>query len=95
MKLDLVKMRVRRAELGLSQTEAAEIAGISQTHYSFIEQGKRVPRLDDLSGIASALGMTAKDLLLESEENPTKPRPKKKERNAGRKPGWLTRLMAS
>ncbi len=92
MKLDLVKMRVRRAELGLSQTEAAEMAGISQTHYSFIEQGKRVPRLDDLSGIASALGLTAKNLLLESEENPTMPRPKKQPA-PGRKKGWLAKFL--
>ncbi len=73
MQIDCVKIRSKRAELKLSQAEVADISGISQTHYSFIEQGKRIPRLDDLSGIAYALGLSISEILIES-QNPPVPR---------------------
>ncbi|BET97762.1 LexA family protein [Xenorhabdus taiwanensis] len=48
------RVRARRAELGLTQAEAAEIAGIRQQSWASIEDGKTVkPR--NIVGIATAL----------------------------------------
>ena len=63
-----------RAKLGLTQQDVARVAGMSQSHYSFIEQGARLPRLDDVSGIAAAVGIPAKQLLVEETAGPTVPR---------------------
>lgn len=45
----------RREELGMSQTELAIQAGITQQALSQIESGKRAVRIDKLSQIAVAL----------------------------------------
>ncbi len=41
--------------MGLTQTEAAKRAGLSQTHYSKIELGKIDPRLTTLQDVARAV----------------------------------------
>ena len=80
----------------LSQTELGEMVGMSRFSIAAYENGEQSPTLETLGKIANALAVPIADLIgNETSENPTKPRPKKKERQAGRKPGWLTRLMAS
>jgi transcriptional regulator with XRE-family HTH domain len=54
--------RLRKAA-GLSQEELAFRADIHRTQISFIEGGKRLPRLDTLVKLAGALGVTANDLV--------------------------------
>lgn len=63
--LDLEKIKARRKKLALTQTQAAEKAGLSgPQQWSDIESGRRASiTLDTLGKIATALGMKAKDLL--------------------------------
>jgi predicted transcriptional regulator len=51
----LSSLEERRRSLGLTQAEVAKRAGLSQTHYSRIEQGKIDPRLTTLQDVARAL----------------------------------------
>jgi len=91
--IDGKKIKKIRVALNLSQSAVAEKADISQTQLSKMELGQCDATTSIASAVASALGVDLSEILIP--ENPTKPRPKKKERQAGRKPGWLTRLMAS
>lgn len=52
----------RREALNLSQIELASKAGISQNHYSNIENGLRKPSLPTAQRIARALGCTIDEL---------------------------------
>jgi predicted transcriptional regulator len=45
----------RRRELGLSQTELAELTGTTQSAIARLESGGRPPRIDTLLRIANAL----------------------------------------
>jgi DNA-binding XRE family transcriptional regulator len=45
----------RRHELGLSQTELAELVGTTQSAIARLERGGRPPRIDTLLRIANAL----------------------------------------
>jgi DNA-binding XRE family transcriptional regulator len=45
----------RRRELGLSQTEVAELVGTTQSAIARLESGARPPRIDTLLRIAEAL----------------------------------------
>jgi transcriptional regulator with XRE-family HTH domain len=54
--------RLRKAA-GLSQEELAFRADIHRTQISFIEGGRRLPRLDTLVKLAGALGVTTNDLV--------------------------------
>ncbi len=47
----------RRKQLGLTQAEAAERAGITQGAWSHAERGYREPRLDLLERMAAAVGL--------------------------------------
>ena len=46
----------RRAKLGLSQRELAELTGTTQSAIARLESGSRAPRLDTLLRVAGALG---------------------------------------
>lgn len=48
-------MRQRREQLGLTQVEAAELAGMTQGAWSRVELGKRSPHLDTLERMWSVL----------------------------------------
>lgn len=64
--LDLTRMKERRKELGLNQTEAATAAGIGggAAGWSDIETGrKKNVTLDTLDKIAAALQCDARDLI--------------------------------
>ena len=56
-------LRRLRLVAGLSQEELAFRADIHRTQISFIESGKRLPRLDTLVKLAGALGVTTNDLV--------------------------------
>lgn len=45
-----------RNELGMSQQEAAEKAGISRSAYAGYEIGRRDPEIDNAIAVASAMG---------------------------------------
>lgn len=56
----LVKMRHDRA---LSQEELAERAGLHAVAITYIETGKRVPKLDTVYKLAHGLGVSVSELL--------------------------------
>jgi len=55
-----------REEIGLTQTELADAAGLRQATISQIETGRRTPALSTVFKLASALGVSAGELLQES-----------------------------
>jgi len=61
-------LRSERERQGLSQTELAARAGLSQPHIGYIERGKRAPTVESLKRIALALGKTATELVSLAEE---------------------------
>lgn len=50
------RVQLARAQLGLSQAELADKAGVNATTLSFLETGRRWPRLSSQIGITKALG---------------------------------------
>lgn len=58
------RIAARRQELGLTQAEAAERAGVSPGYWSRIETGSRTPnRIRSLERIADALDWTLEELM--------------------------------
>ncbi len=51
-------LRARRRTLNLTQSETADLADISTRVLSDLENGRETIRLDILTAVASALGMT-------------------------------------
>ena len=76
--IDIEKIKKARKELNKTQAVVAEMANISQTHYSSIENGKESPSIATLARIADALGLSVRDLILDEEKNPTQPLPAQK-----------------
>jgi transcriptional regulator with XRE-family HTH domain len=58
-----INTRTLRRRLGLSQTVAAERAGISRQAWSNVERGLSPPNLDTVTRMADALGVEPLDLL--------------------------------
>jgi transcriptional regulator with XRE-family HTH domain len=56
-------LRRLRAAAVISQEELAFRADIHRTQISFIESGRRLPRLETLIKLAGALGVTTGDLV--------------------------------
>lgn len=56
------RLKVRRAELGLTQIRAARKAGLSQTRWSLIETRKDDPTVDEIKALARALRASADEL---------------------------------
>lgn len=50
-----LRMKQRRLELGLTQQQVADKAGIKRAHYSHIERGIRDLNLEQMESIAQAL----------------------------------------
>lgn len=50
-------VRQRRKELGLTQVDAAELAGVSERFVRLVESGKESVRLDKLEALLGALGL--------------------------------------
>jgi transcriptional regulator with XRE-family HTH domain len=57
-----------RDEAKLSQEALANRAGIHRTYMGFVERGSKKATVEVLARIASALGMTAWEILREAEE---------------------------
>lgn len=64
--LQVVRRRIRtgREQLGLTQAEAAEMAGLRQSDWSRLERGPAVPRLTQLLQIQAALGVPSLEWFL-------------------------------
>ncbi len=52
-----VDIRTRRKELGLTQTDVAALAGVSERFVRSVEHGKPTVRLDRLTQLLDALGL--------------------------------------
>jgi predicted transcriptional regulator len=50
-------LKARRQSLALTQQDVAKRAGLLQTNYSKIEQGKTDPRFSTVQDVARALGL--------------------------------------
>ena len=61
------KLRLKRIEAGLNQTDLAQVAGIQQSHISKLERGVSDTTAKSLARIAKALGCPITDLLAEHE----------------------------
>lgn len=62
MNIILAKLRETRREKRMTTYAVAQKVGISQGHYSMIENGQRKPSLDVLSRIIDALGIKLEEL---------------------------------
>ena len=51
-------VRARRKDLGLTQVEVAELAGVSDRFVMEFERGKPTVRLDKLTAVLEAMGLT-------------------------------------
>lgn len=69
----VIKVRERREELGLSQTELAQMAGVGQHTVSDMESGRHIPRVDVAILIARALMRPVEELFLVSEDGSAYP----------------------
>ena len=62
MKIDKMKMNILMAKQGLNFTELAKVSGVSRATLSYINNGKNC-RIDVVSKIADALGVTIEELI--------------------------------
>ena len=51
------EVRLRRKELGLTQVDAADLAGVSERFVRLVEAGKDSVRLDKLEALLGVLGL--------------------------------------
>lgn len=64
VKLDTKKIYLAMAEKGLTITEIAEQAGISQQAITNVLSGRRVGKVKVIPAICNALGLSAKDIVI-------------------------------
>ena len=64
-----LKMKFRRIELNMSQTELAQKAGVTRQTIGLIESGEFNPSIKLCIAICRALNSTLNDLFWEEEEN--------------------------
>ncbi|MCR5664104.1 MAG: helix-turn-helix transcriptional regulator [Oscillospiraceae bacterium] len=64
-----LKMKFRRIELNISQTELAKRTGVTRQTIGLIESGEFNPSIKLCVAICKALGVTLNDLFWEEEEN--------------------------
>lgn len=57
------RIKERRLELGLRQSDVAERLGIQAPSYNAIEAGKYTPTLDTVDDVAAALGVPVEHLI--------------------------------
>jgi transcriptional regulator with XRE-family HTH domain len=62
-------IKVRREELGLTQEDLADRAGIHRTYLSDIERGTRNPSLVNIERLADSLSMSVSKLFLLVEQH--------------------------
>lgn len=61
-------IRENRKRMGLSQKELGERLGVSQQHIAQYENGKRIPKIETMRKIATALNISINDLMPDSSE---------------------------
>lgn len=66
-----LKMKFRRIELNMSQTELAKRAGVTRQTIGLIEAGEFNPSINLCVAICKTLGVTLNDLFWEVNENET------------------------
>ena len=66
-----LKMKFKRIELNISQTELARRAGVTRQTIGLIEAGEFNPSIKLCIAICRALGVTLNDIFWEDEENET------------------------
>lgn len=54
------KVRARRTSLSLSQSDLADLAGVSERFVRFVEQGKTTVQLEPLLAVLGTLGLELK-----------------------------------
>ena len=64
-----LKMKFRRIEVGMSQTQLAKEAGVTRQTIGLIEAGEFNPSLKLCLAICRALGVTLNDLFWEEEND--------------------------
>lgn len=64
-----LKMKFRRIEVGMSQTQLAKAAGVTRQTIGLIEAGEFNPSLKLCLAICKALGVTLNDLFWEEEDD--------------------------
>lgn len=64
-----LKMKFRRIELNMSQTELAKKAGVTRQTIGLIEAGEFNPSIKLCIAICKALGVTLNDIFWEDEED--------------------------
>lgn len=64
-----LKMKFRRIELNISQTELAKRAGVTRQTIGLIESGEFNPSIKLCIAICKALGSTLNDLFWEDDNN--------------------------
>jgi len=57
------KIRHLREEIGYTQADLANAAGITQSQVCLLEQGTREPRIGLLQRVATALGVTVGEIV--------------------------------
>ncbi len=64
-----LKMKFRRIEVGMSQTQLAKAAGVTRQTIGLIESGEFNPSLKLCIAICKALGVTLNDLFWEEDSD--------------------------
>ena len=64
-----LKMKFRRIEVGMSQTQLAKAAGVTRQTIGLIEAGEFNPSLKLCIAICKALGVTLNDLFWEEDND--------------------------
>lgn len=64
-----LKMKFRRIEVGMSQTQLAKAAGVTRQTIGLIEAGEFNPSLKLCLAVCKALGVTLNDLFWEEEDD--------------------------
>ena len=67
-----LKMKLKRMELDMSQTELAKRAGVTRQTIGLIEAGEFNPSLNLCIAICRALGVTLNDLFWEEDDKENK-----------------------
>lgn len=69
MKVFADNLKMYRRQLGLSQEDFAEKAGLHRTYISAVEREKRSISLDNIQKIADALGIDTYRLFVENKDD--------------------------